>query len=146
MRLSALAALAAGVLLMGAAAPKDPYAYMEEAEGAKALAFARAENDRSLPQLQNDPRYAGLYADALKIVTAKDRIPNVSFAGDGSFRDFWQDAEHVRGIWRTASVENYSANGKKRSPDTLIVGDIGWQTLLDIDALSSDEHANWVWK
>src|SRR5438128_8052327 len=104
MRLSVAATLVAGVFLMGAAAapPRDPYAYMEEAEGTKALAFARAENARSLPQLQNDPRYAGLYADAQKIATAKDRIPAVAFAGDGSLRDYWQDAEHVRGLWRTA--------------------------------------------
>ena len=139
MRLPALAVLAAGVFLMGAATlPKpssgDPYAYLEEAESAKALAFAKAENDRSLPQLQNDPRYAGLYADALKIVTAKDRIPNVGLAGDGSLRDFWQDTEHVRGVWRTASLDSYRSG----SPE--------WKTILDIDALSKAENANWVWK
>jgi len=139
MRLPALAALAAGVFLMGAATPPktphgDPYVYMEQAEGAKALAFAKAENARSLPQLQNDPRYAGLYADALKIATAKDRIPSVGFAGDGSFRDFWQDAEHVRGVWRTTSIESYRA------------GTPQWKTLLDLDALSKAENANWVWK
>ena len=135
MSVRAIAILLAGVFLMGAAPnTSDPYTYMEEAEGAKALAFARAENDRSLPQLQNDPRYAGLYADALKIVTAKDRIPSVGFAGDGSLRDFWQDAEHVRGIWRTTSVASYRAGGPE------------WKTLLDIDALSKAEKANWVFK
>lgn len=135
MRLAAFATALAGVLLMGAAAPDDdPYAYMEEIEGARAMDFARAENTRSLPQLQTDPRYAGLYADALKIATAKDRIPAVGFAGDGSFRDYWQDAEHVRGIWRTTSVASYRAG----TPD--------WKTLLDLDALSKAEKANWVWK
>ena len=130
-----IATLLAGVFLMGAAPnTSDPYTYMEEAEGAKALAFAKAENDRSLPQLQNDPRYAGLYADALKIVTAKDRIPNVGFAGDGSLRDFWQDAEHVRGVWRTTSVASY----RTATPE--------WKTLLDIDALAKAENANWMFK
>ena len=133
MRLAALAAALAAVFLMGAAAPDhDPYSWMEEIEGARALDWAKAENDRSLPQLQNDPRYAGLYADALKIATAKDRIPSVGFAGDGSFRGFWQDADHVRGIWRTASVESYRAG----NPD--------WKTILDIDALAKAEGANWV--
>lgn len=135
MRLAVFVAALAGLFLMGAAAPDDdPYAYMEEIEGARAMDFARAENARSLPQLQNDPRYAGLYADALKIATAKDRIPTVGFAGDGSFRDYWQDTEHVRGIWRTTSVENYRAG----TPD--------WKTLIDLDALSETEKANWVWK
>src|SRR5438477_11077687 len=93
----AVAGLVVGAFLMGAAPANDPYVYMEEAEGAKALEFARAENARSLPQLQNDPRFAGLYADALKIVTAKDRIPAVRIAGDGTLRDLWQAAGPVRG-------------------------------------------------
>ncbi len=134
MIMRAMAALAAGAFLMGAAPTSDPYTYMEEADGAKALDFARAENARSLPQLQNDPRYAGLYADALKIVTAKDRIPAVAIAGDGSLRDFWQDAQHVRGIWRTTSLASYRAAEPQ------------WKTVLDLDALSKAENANWVWK
>ncbi|WP_372786197.1 prolyl oligopeptidase family protein [Phenylobacterium sp.] len=130
----AMAALLAGAFLMAAAPTSDPYAYMEEAEGAKALAFARAENARSLPQLQNDPRYAGLYADALKIATAKDRIPNVSLEGEGIVRDFWQDADHVRGVWRTTTLASY----RTATPD--------WKTVLDIDALAKAESANWVYK
>ncbi|HEY0649484.1 prolyl oligopeptidase family serine peptidase [Phenylobacterium sp.] len=135
MRLAALATTVAGVLLMGAAAPEDdPYTWMEEIEGARALDWAKAENARSLPQLQNDPRYAGLYADALKIATAKDRIPSVTFAGDGGLWDFWQDADHVRGVWRRTSVESYRT------------GNPEWKTVLDIDALAKAENANWVWK
>jgi prolyl oligopeptidase len=129
-----LATLLAGVFLMAAApAPgDDPYAYMEEIEGERAMAFARAENARSLPQLQNDPRYAGLYADALKIATATDRIPAVGFAGD-ELRDFWQDATHVRGIWRATDVASYRAGAPK------------WRTLIDLDAQAKSEKANWVW-
>jgi prolyl oligopeptidase len=127
------AMLFAGVLLMGAAPNDDPYAYMEEIEGAKAMDFARAENARSLPQLQSDPRYPGLYADALKIATATDRIPQVYFAGDGALYDFWQDETHVRGIWRTTSLESYRAGAPQ------------WRTVIDVDALAKAEKANWVW-
>src|SRR5258708_701955 len=130
----AMAAVLAGAFLMAAAPTSDPYVYMEEAEGAKALGFARAENARSLPQLQNDPRYAGLYADALKIATAKDRIPAVAIAGDGSLRDFWQDADHVRGVWRTTSLATYGT----ATP--------AWKTILDLDALAKAEGKNWVFK
>lgn len=114
--------------------PNDPYVYMEEIEGQRALDFARAENARSLPRLQSDPRYEKLFADALTIATAKDRIPAVGFAGDGALRNYWQDAEHVRGIWRATSLDTYRA-GKPE-----------WRTLLDLDALSKAENANWVWK
>jgi prolyl oligopeptidase len=133
MKLRVLAAIAAGVFLMGAAPDDDPYVYMEEIEGAKALAFARAENDRSLPQLKNDARFETNYADALRIATATDRIPGVYFAGDGSLRDFWQDAQHVRGVWRTTSLEGYRGGAPQ------------WRTILDLDALAKAENANWVW-
>jgi prolyl oligopeptidase len=133
--LSILAALL--ILLPGTAAiaqAEDPHAYLEEIEGARALAFARAENARSLSVLQGDPRYPQLYADALAIATSADRIPTVTFANDGSLRNFWQDATHVRGIWRTTDLANYA----KGAP--------AWKTILDLDAVSKAENRNWVWK
>ena len=133
MMLRWMVTLVAGVLLMGAQ-DADPYAYMEEIEGDRAMAFARAENARSLPRLQGDPRYAGLYDEALKIATARDRIPNVGFAGDGTLRDFWQDDKQVRGAWRSTDLASYRA------------GAPAWTTLLDMDALAAAEKANWVWK
>ncbi|ODT86682.1 prolyl oligopeptidase family serine peptidase [Phenylobacterium sp. SCN 70-31] len=137
MRLAALATALAGVFLMGAAPPDadhDPYAWMEEIEGARALEWAKAENDRTLPQLKNDPRYPGLYADALAIATAKDRIPGVSFAGDGGLWDYWQDADHVRGVWRKTTLDSYRTGAPE------------WRTILDLDVLAKAEQANWVWK
>lgn len=110
----------------------DPYAYLDEIEGVQAIAFARAENARSLPRLQSDPRYAAIHAEALKIVTAKDRIPAVTFAGDGALRDFWQDQDHVQGLWRSTSLESY----RTEAPE--------WRTLLDVDALARAEGINWV--
>jgi len=80
------AALAASLLLgtlamTEARAGDDPFTWMEEIEGERALTWAKAENARSLPRLQNDPRYAGLYAEAQAIATAPDRIPGIAFAG-----------------------------------------------------------------
>jgi prolyl oligopeptidase len=111
----------------------DPFTWMHEIEGARALDWARAENAKSLPRLQGDPRYPGLYAEALKIATATDRLPNVAFGGPGMLRNFWQDPTHVRGIWRTADLAGYRGGSPK------------WRTLLDIDALAKAESANWVW-
>lgn len=112
----------------------DPYKWMEEIEGERPLAWAKAENTRSLAILQGDSRYAGLESQALAILNAKDRVPGVSFAGDGSLRNFWQDADHVRGIWRKTTLESY----RTAEPQ--------WETILDIDALSKAENANWVFK
>jgi len=112
----------------------DPYRWMEEIEGERPLAWAKAENARSLAVLQGDPRYAGLESQALAILNAKDRVPGVSFAGDGGLRNFWQDADHVRGIWRRTTLDSYCT------------ADPQWETILDIDVLSKAENANWVFK
>jgi prolyl oligopeptidase len=117
---------------MAAAPSPDPYTDMEEIEGKAALAFARAENARSLPQLQSDPRYEAIHAQALKLVTAKDRIPAVRICGDGTLRNFWQDQEHVQGLWRRTTPESYRTADPK------------WETLLDLDALSKTEGKTWV--
>ena len=112
----------------------DPYLWMEEIEGARAMDWARASNAKTLPVLQGDPRYATLESQALAILNAKDRVPGVSFAGDGTLRNFWQDADHVRGLWRKTTLDSY------RTAEPV------WDSLLDIDALSKAENANWVFK
>src|SRR5262245_17465217 len=133
MKLRLIIVILCSAAALAAATEDDPYVWMEEIEGAKVLQWAKAENARSLPQLQNDSRFKTIYADAVKIITASDRIPAVSFAGDGSLRDFWQDPDHVRGIWRTTTVESYRT------------GTPQWRTILDLDALAKTEKANWVW-
>ena len=133
MKLRLLIGVLSATTLLAAANEDDPYVWMEEIEGTRALEWAKAENARSLPQLQNDPRFKGIYDDAVKILTASDRIPAVSFAGDGTLRDFWQDAQHVRGIWRTTTVDSYRLGAPQ------------WRTMLDLDALAKVEKANWVW-
>ncbi len=112
----------------------DPFAWMDEIEGDRALAWARAENARSLPVLQSDRRYAGLHQAALDIVNARDRIPGVGFSGDGTLGNFWQDAAHVRGLWRRTTLDSY------RTAEPV------WETVLDFDALAKAEGKNWVYK
>jgi prolyl oligopeptidase len=112
----------------------DPYLWMEEIEGTRAMDWAKAQNARTLPVLQGDARYATLESQALAILNAKDRIPGVSFAGDGALRNFWQDKDHVRGIWRKTTLDSYRG------------AEPAWETILDIDALSKAESANWVFK
>src|SRR3954453_12145109 len=84
----------------------DPFTWLEEMHGERALAWARAENTRTLGDLQGDPRYQANYDRALQIVQARDRIPAVSMRPDGLY-NFWQDGEHVQGILRRTSLESY---------------------------------------
>ncbi|MBL8559256.1 MAG: S9 family peptidase [Hyphomonadaceae bacterium] len=114
-------------------APKDPFAFMEEVEGKQALDWVRAQNARSLAHLEADPRFAPLKEEALKIVQSRDRLATGSIR-DGHLYNFWQDGTNVRGLWRRSPLAAYAA------------GRPAWESLLDVDALSRAENANWVFK
>lgn len=111
----------------------DPHLWLEEVEGDEALAWVRAQNERTLAALQSDPNYAEIEAAALEVLTAQDRIPYGSIR-DGMVYNFWQDEQNVRGLWRRTPLDSY------RSVDP------EWETILDIDALAESEDANWVFK
>jgi len=112
----------------------DSYLWLEDVEGERAMAWVNDQNTRSLGTLQGDPRYEGLHQTALDLVQARDRIPTPGFNRDGSVDNFWQDATHVRGIWRRATLDSY----RTAEPQ--------WETVLDIDALATADGKNWVYK
>lgn len=113
--------------------PPDPYRWLEDVNGDRAMAWVRAENAKTVAVLENDPRFAGIHQSALTMAQATDRIPRVSFIG-GMLYNFWQDSAHVRGIWRRTTLASF----RTRSPR--------WTTVLDLDALAAAEKANWVWQ
>ena len=112
---------------------EDPYLWLEEVEGEAALDWVRAQNERSLGQLEADARFAQLKSDALEIVNATDRIPYGSIR-NGQVYNFWQDETNVRGLWRRTSLESYRSDAPE------------WETVLDFDALAKAEDKNWVFK
>jgi prolyl oligopeptidase len=128
-----IVAAAAGVGGAGAATTDDPYIWLEDVSSPKAMSWVESHNARTTSVLQADPRYQKFYDQALAIAEAKDRIPIGNFIG-GQIYNFWQDADHVRGIWRRATLESYAT------------GNPQWETVLDLDALAAAEKANWVWK
>lgn len=128
----ALSALAHPALAQAVAETADPYIWLEDVYSPRAMAWVEAENARSLAVLKADPHFAGFYADALKIAEATDRIAMPRQIG-GQIANLWQDGTHVHGLWRMTSPAEY----EKAEP--------AWQTLLDLDALSAAEKANWVW-
>jgi len=129
-----LAILGSGLVTVAHAAPgADPFLWLESVGDARSTAWVKEQNTRTLGVLQKDPRFAGFYADALKIGEATDRLVYPDFI-DGKLYNFWQDATHVRGIWRMTTVQDYAT----ASPT--------WTTVLDLDALAKADGKNWVWK
>jgi prolyl oligopeptidase len=115
------------------AAETDPFVWLEDAESPRALAWVKTQNDRTLAELRGDPRYAALRKDAKAIFDAADRIPAPSLIGR-DVHNLWQDPEHVRGLWRRTSLSSYATPAP------------AWETVLDLDALSAADKADWVWR
>jgi len=112
--------------------PGDPFLWLEQVDSPRAMAWVHAENAKTIAVLEHDPRYPAIFDAALAIAQAKDRLPVPRFL-DGGVYNFWQDAEHVRGIWRTTTLEDYVTPNPR------------WKTVIDLDALAAAEHANWFW-
>jgi prolyl oligopeptidase len=111
----------------------DPYLWLEEIDGAKAVAWAKEQNAKSLAELEAVPQYKPIFEKTLEILDSEDRIPYPAFRGRYLY-NFWQDKAHERGIWRRTTLDAYRA----KEPS--------WETVLDVDALSKADGAPWVFK
>lgn len=116
----------------GPTVKNEDFLYLEDVNGEKALAFARAHNEKSEKGLAADPGFAALQARLFSIYSSKERIPAPRMAND-VVRNFWTDSEHPRGLWRQTTLAEY----KKPKPN--------WTTLLDIDALGKAENQSFVY-
>jgi prolyl oligopeptidase len=115
------------------ATDNDPNLWLSDIHGAKAVAWAKAQTDKTLATLKGDPNYRRDYDSLLKILNANDRIAFGNL-DRGDVFNFWQDAQHVRGLWRKAAIADYAKPDPK------------WDVLLDVDALDKAEGKPWVWQ
>lgn len=113
------------------------YEWLEEVEGEKALDWVESISAETLAEFEASPRFADYQDAALEILEADDRIPFGVIRGDQVY-NFWQDAEHVRGLWRRVDRAGYEAAATDGEPD--------WEIVIDLDVLAESEDANHVWK
>ncbi len=114
-------------------AQDDPYLWLEDVEGEKALEFVKAQNKATLDKLSKEKEYGDIYRKSLEIYNSKDKIPYPSTLGKYVY-NFWQDDVHKRGIWRRATKQSYNS----RQPV--------WETVLDIDKISEEDDIKWVFQ
>jgi prolyl oligopeptidase len=114
------------------ASPEDPYLWLEDVEGERALDWVRARNVESRRVLEAVPRFAAMRDGIREVLDSKDQIPGVTRQGEW-FYNFWQDQSHPRGLWRRTTLAEY----RKAEP--------AWDTVIDLDALAAAENENWVW-
>ena len=133
MRMTKRLALAAGLLFLVSASPvlADPFLWLEERNGEKAMAWVAEQNARTAAELRGDPRYDPYVDTAFELFTSSDN-PAYGYVQGGLVYNFWQDDEHNLGLWRRTSPASY----KTAAPD--------WETVIDFDALAAAEGTNWV--
>ena len=112
--------------------PSDPFLWLEDVLGERALAWVRERNAQSQALLQARPEFAPIRAALLEMLNSKERIPQIARRGD-HFYNLWQDDSHKRGLWRRTTLDDY----RRAEPN--------WETVLDLDALAATEGENWVW-
>jgi prolyl oligopeptidase len=110
---------------------EDPFLWLEEVEGAEALAWVEARNARTVEQLSAHPLYQPIFDRAVEIMDSEDRIVFPSIMGDHLY-NFWQDARNPRGIWRRTTWDSY------------LSGSPVWATVIDVDALAAAEDVPWA--
>src|SRR5437764_1882139 len=100
----------------------DPYLWLEEIDGERALAWVEEQNVKILARF-GDARFAADRDVLAAIFDRPDNIPLITRRGARVF-NFWKDAAHPRGLWRATTLDSY----RRERPE--------WDILLDLDALA----------
>ncbi|AHE53968.1 prolyl oligopeptidase family serine peptidase [Sphingomonas sanxanigenens] len=127
-------ALASAAAAIGAApGDDDPFLWLEDIDGPRALKQVEAWNAdtdkriRSMPGFEADRARARAILDDEAQIAMPDQI-----LGDRVV-NLWRDAKNPRGLWRVSPLAAYGA------------GKPVWTTLIDVDALGKAEGKSWVW-
>ena len=115
------------------ATTEDPYLWLEEIEGARAIAQVKQWNAATEAILTAAPEYEPARQRALAILDDEQQIAAPEDVIGANVTNLWRDAQNPRGLWRISPLEAYAA-GKPQ-----------WRTLIDVDALGKAEGKSWVW-
>ena len=110
----------------------DPYLWLEDVTGERAMAWVRERNAEAARALANGPGFTAGRAQLLDIMNSTQRIPGVSRIG-AHFYNLWRDDTNKRGLWRRTTLADYANDFPH------------WETVLDLDALGRAENESWVW-
>ncbi|MFJ7587706.1 prolyl oligopeptidase family protein [Streptomyces sp. NPDC097617] len=111
---------------------EDPYLWLEDVTGDEALAWVRERNAETVDALTGSPGFKVLEQEMREVLDDDGRIPYAVRRGRHLY-NFWQDADHVRGLWRRTTLEEYRTDRPV------------WEVVLDLDALAEAEDEKWAW-
>ncbi|PAQ05689.1 prolyl oligopeptidase family serine peptidase [Mesorhizobium temperatum] len=109
----------------------DPYLWLEDIEGERALDWTASQSARTLGHF-GGTQFERDRAALTAIFDRPDKIPPIRRRGQYLY-NFWQDARNPRGLWRRTTLAAYM----KAYPQ--------WEVLLDLDALAVSDGEDWIW-
>ena len=111
---------------------QDPYLWLEDVSGERALTWVRERNAQSKQWLQGGSDFKPTRDAIRDVLDSPARIPQISRRGEWVY-NLWQDAQNPRGLWRRTTLKSYALPQPQ------------WETVLDLDALGKAEGKSWVW-
>jgi len=126
-------ALSCSFTAVAVAQEADPYLWLEDIEGEKALDWVKRENAATDALIVGRP---GFESDRKRARAILDDDRQIAMPGEvmgDTITNFWRDAANPRGLWRQSPLDAYLA------------GKPVWTTLIDVDALGKAEKQSWVW-
>ncbi|HVD85483.1 MAG TPA: S9 family peptidase, partial [Bradyrhizobium sp.] len=108
----------------------DPYLWLEQIEGERALAFVAQQSKLTLENF-GDAGFADDRDTLTAIYDRPDNIPYVTRRG-GFLYNLWKDAKNPRGLWRRTTLDEFRGPNPK------------WEALLDVDKLALEENQDWI--
>jgi len=115
-----------------AAPDDDPYLWLEDIDGERALRWVETQNCLTLAKFGNAV-YASDRDGLATLLDRHDRIPFVVRRRQYLY-NFWTDAANPRGVWRRTTLASFGT------------AQPAWEILLDVDLLASQENEDWVWQ
>lgn len=111
----------------------DPYLWLEEVEGQKALAWVDEMSQKTKETFYADPYAKEVEDFSLNVLENPDQI-NIPHLWMGQVYQFWKDDVHIKGVLRRTAFESFINKNED------------WEMVLDLDDLAKKENEDWVWK
>ena len=115
---------------------EDPYLWLEEVHGERAMQWVTRQNEKTLTELNASPQLKQNAEGIKTLMSSRDRLVVVTFLEDKVLQ-FYDDANHPRGYLRSIALDKYEKEQANNS---------SWKSLLDIGALNKEEGESWVYK
>jgi prolyl oligopeptidase len=110
---------------------EDPYLWLEEVEGKRAVEWAKDQNQKTNQKLAHSKRFEEMKEFTNENLESSNQIPNINTLGE-YYYTLWRTKKNPKGLWKRTKISNRLKKIEE------------WETVLDIDRLAKKENKPWV--